>query len=43
MGDAEQMGINADEASMWLWAVGYYSDDRGGKCEMGEIVPNHYD
>lgn len=43
MGDAELLGINADEESMWLWAVGYYSDDKGGLCEMGEVVPNYFD
>lgn len=40
MGDAEKLGINSDEDSMWLWAVGYYADDDGGLCQMGEIVPD---
>ena len=43
MGDAEKMGINSDENSMWLWVVGYYADDEGGLCEMGEVVPNFFD
>ena len=43
MGDAEKMGINSDEDSMWLWVVGYYADDMGGLCQMGEIVPNYFD
>ena len=43
MGDAEKLGINADENSMWLWVVGYYADDNGGLCQMGEVVPNYYD
>lgn len=40
MGDAEKLGINSDENSMWLWVVGYYADDQGGLCQMGAVVPD---
>lgn len=42
-GDAEVQGLSSDQASMWLWAVGYYPDDEGGLCQMGEIIPNYFD
>lgn len=42
-GSAEMKGLASDEGSMWLWAVGYYTGDDGGKCEMGEEVPNFFD
>lgn len=42
MGDAEKLGINSDEESMWLWVVGYYADDEGGLCQMGGIIPNYF-
>ena len=40
MGGAEQQGVDSDEASQWLFACGYYSGDQGGKCPMGEKIPN---
>jgi len=43
MGTSEEKGINSDEDSMWLWAVGYFDDDKGGFCEMGDAIPNYYD
>ena len=42
-GDAEAKGLASDQDSMWLWAVGYYTGDPGGECQMGEIVPNYFD
>lgn len=41
-GDLEREGLNSDQNSMWLWAVGYYENDQGGKCEMGEPVKNYF-
>lgn len=38
-GQLEEEGLNSDQESMWLWAVGYYENDQGGKCEMGGLVP----
>lgn len=42
-GDAEMKGLASDQSSMWLWAVGYYTGDTGGICQMGEEVPNFFD
>lgn len=42
-GDVEKEGMDADQDSMWLWCVGYYSDDNGGLCEMGAVIPNYFD
>ena len=42
-GDAEAKGLASGQDSMWLWAVGYYTGDPGGECQMGEIVPNYFD
>ena len=40
---AEEKGLASDQESMWLWAVGYYDQDTGGACKMGEEVPNFFD
>ena len=43
-GDLEVKGLDSDQNSMWLWAVGTYSDDDGGKCELlGDLIPNYFD
>ncbi len=42
-GDAESEGLASDQDSMWLWAVGYYTGDNGGACQMGGEVPNYFD
>ena len=44
-GDLEKdYGLDSDQNSMWLWAVGTYSNDNGGKCQLlGEVVPNFFD
>lgn len=42
-GDAEANGLISDQDSMWLWCVGYYTDDEGGLCQMGEEIPNYFD
>ena len=42
-GGAEEKGLASDQESMWLWAVGYYDQDTGGACKMGEEVPNFFD
>ena len=42
-GDLELAGLASDQDSMWLWAVGYYTGDTGGACEMGEPLGNYWD
>ena len=42
-GGAEREGLTSDQDSMWLWAVGYYSDDNGGICRLGELIGNYFD
>lgn len=42
-GDAEAEGLASDEDAMWLWAVGYYTEDTGGSCDLGAEVPNFFD
>lgn len=37
-GDAEAEGLASDQYSMWLWAVGYYTGDKGGLCQMGDKI-----
>ena len=39
----EQYPMDSDEESQWLFCCGFYAQDPGGKCEMGEKVPNIYD
>ncbi len=41
-GELEREGLNSNQESMWLWAVGYYENDKGGKCEMGGLVPKDF-
>lgn len=43
-GELEKKGLDADQASMWLWAVGTYDNDQGGLCQLvGNVVPNYFD
>ena len=43
-GDLEKKGLDSDQDSMWLWAVGTYDDDQGGLCQLvGDVVPNYFD
>ena len=42
-GAAEDKGLTSDQKSMWLWAVVYYSDDNGGACQLGSLIPNYFD
>lgn len=42
-GDLEVQGYDADQNSMWLWAVIYYSGDQGGACQMGEVIKQCFD
>ena len=37
-GDWELRGYDADQNSMWLWGVSYYSEDQGGLCQMGAEI-----
>lgn len=39
----EQYPMDSDEESQWLYCCGFYADDPGGKCQMGQKVPNFYD
>lgn len=43
-GEVEKEGLASDQKSMWLWAVGYYTGDTGGACNiMGEPLGNYWD
>ena len=35
--------MDSDEESQWLAFCGFYAQDPGGLCQMGEKVPNFYD
>lgn len=37
-GTMEEEGYDANQNSMWLWGVRYYSGDQGGLCQMGEKI-----
>ncbi len=39
----EKYPLDSDEESQWLYCCGFYAGDPGGKCQMGEKVPNFYD
>lgn len=42
-GSLELEGYDADQDSMWLWGVIYYSGDQGGLCDMGEVIKQCFD
>ena len=39
----ETYPMDSDEESQWLFCCGYYAEDEGGLCQMGDKVPNHFD
>lgn len=42
-GSYELQGIDADQDSMWLWGVRYYSEDPAGACEMDEVIKDCFE